>query len=999
MTGNPVMKTGLTPEKPRAYTSTHPSEYVSIDVLRRLNRNEPFVGRDDEMRSLIANLDEVAEGTGRIVTLSGEPGIGKTRCAEELSIAALERNMTVLWGHCHESLATPPYWPWVEALESLMQGLDGEELTRILGRRTSVLTDLLPSLCEKIDDIPALQPISSLEAAQFRLFDALSGLIKTIAGERAVVIVLEDLNWADSQTLEFLEFFATRVGEMPAFILGTYRDVELSRKHPLSSTLGALVRTGAYERIALRRLTDDAMRAYIDGSLGSEVAGERKREVLERTEGNPFFLQETVRQLNDEPNAETIAEGIREALGRRLDRLPQETNELLSIAAIVGRDFTVDMLTWIDDELDVNSRITLLNEAVRLGLIEETATTFGGYRFSHALIQETLLEEIPLTRRVQMHAKVAKALEAHYGDACEEHAAELIYHFTNAQLLLGSDDVVRYAQIAGDRALSTHAFVEAARCFEIGLNCLADAPMDDVKAAISFGMGIACTAGTEALGRQYAEHDRILYLVEAFDFYRESGQTERAIQVATTSSHTPMTETALEMVGSGTIEEARLLCFRGKLLEESGDSNRATEAFDGAMALAERIGDLDLLITVSADRARAVWFWKPVDQTLKLIAESEQISGYGDVFARQSICELAGNVLSMIVGDSEKAQKYYEEAYRISKLTNRRPETVAQVIALHLCDQGKWVEARPFLDESSNLPFSILFRAQIAFETGDRKRGEECLSRLVVPNAPIDKTPGWREFGLAWKIPDLVRLGADRTFLEVAESSALMMLKSQPVLGVSPITSRMVPIYLAHIAAARGNVEATKERYTQVADEINQFSVAKRMRGFILYILADYSGALSEYRAVEAVYEQGNYLPLLAWVRFDIALTLMEIAGADSLQHARAALESAREIAANLGMIVLLKMTEEKKTELVSIEIKPVATDSHGDALPAGLTKREAEVLAHIAAGKTNQEISRDLYISEKTVHTHLTNIFAKLGVSNRTEAATSAIRLGIEPA
>ena len=125
----------------------------------------------------------------------------------------------------------------------------------------------------------------------------------------------------------------------------------------------------------------------------------------------------------------------------------------------------------------------------------------------------------------------------------------------------------------------------------------------------------------------------------------------------------------------------------------------------------------------------------------------------------------------------------------------------------------------------------------------------------------------------------------------------------------------------------------------------------------------------------------------------------MEISDADSLQHARAALESAQEIAADLGMVVLLNKAEEKKTELESIDIRPAATDSHSDALPAGLTKREAEVLAHIAAGKTNQEISRDLFISEKTVHTHLTNIFVKLDVSNRTEAATSAIRLGIEPA
>ena len=236
-------------------------------MLRRFNRDESFVGREKEMQSLRAALESAATGSCRIVTLSGEPGIGKTRCVEELSVVALEQEMIVLWGHCHESLGTPAYWPWTEALELLTQNLEGEDLSRRFGRHASVLADLLPSIREKIPGIETPQPITDPDAAQFRLFHSLSECVRDLASETPMVIVLEDLNWADSQTLRFLEFFSTRVGKMQVLLLGTYRDVELSRKHPLSKTLGSLVRTGTYDRIGLKRFSAAEMQAYLDGSL------------------------------------------------------------------------------------------------------------------------------------------------------------------------------------------------------------------------------------------------------------------------------------------------------------------------------------------------------------------------------------------------------------------------------------------------------------------------------------------------------------------------------------------------------------------------------------------------------------------------------------------------------------------------------------------------------------------------------------------------------------
>ncbi|MFQ6030078.1 MAG: AAA family ATPase [Dehalococcoidia bacterium] len=211
-----------------------------------------FVGRQEEMRELRSTLDDVLAGRGRLVMLAGEPGIGKTRTAEELTDHAATQGFQVLWGRCYEDQGTPPYWPWVQPLRDYVQPASPDQLLSQMGPGAADIAEIISELRNKLPDLeppPALEP----EQARFRLFDSITTFFKNSAQSQPLVLVLDDLHWADRSSLLWLEFLVRNIGRSHLLVLGTYRDVELSRQHPLAETLGELTRGQLLQRLPLRR--------------------------------------------------------------------------------------------------------------------------------------------------------------------------------------------------------------------------------------------------------------------------------------------------------------------------------------------------------------------------------------------------------------------------------------------------------------------------------------------------------------------------------------------------------------------------------------------------------------------------------------------------------------------------------------------------------------------------------------------------------------------------
>jgi predicted ATPase len=308
-----------------------------------------FVGRHREIDLLSEALQHAMTVEGCMVMLVGEPGIGKTRTAEEFSRRASAQSIDVFWGRCYEGEGAPPYWSWIQVIRALLDRLDPDELRSYMGSGISAIAEMVPRVAEVLNDLPPLQRIDDPVSARFRIFDATAGFLKRATQKRPIVIILDDLHWSDGASLLLLEFLAHQLADMRLLIIGTYRDVDVKRTHPLQQTLGDLTRERMFEKILLRGLAADEVNEYVDASAtaGSESIGET---VYTQSEGNPLFMTETIRLFADERRMGMVAErgsmgnrvpdGIREVIGRRLSGLSVSCNTMLTTASIVGREFS-----------------------------------------------------------------------------------------------------------------------------------------------------------------------------------------------------------------------------------------------------------------------------------------------------------------------------------------------------------------------------------------------------------------------------------------------------------------------------------------------------------------------------------------------------------------------------------------------------------------------------------------------------------------------------------
>ncbi|OGO53269.1 MAG: hypothetical protein A2148_09075 [Chloroflexi bacterium RBG_16_68_14] len=379
-----------------------------------------FVGRERELQTLLECWGQAQTGQRRLVLLAGEPGIGKTRLAAEFAVGAHTDGATVLYGRADEE-ALIPCQPFVEALVHNTAAYPADELRARLGTSGAKLATLVSELAEASAGLRReARPEGSAgpEGERYRFFEAVSSLLTEASRVGPLVLVLDDLHWADKPTLLLLRYILRRPEPSPLLILGTYRDTELARTHPLSETLADLRRDRAFERISLKGLDEAEVSALI-GAWGGQPPSAFVRAVYEQTEGNPFFIEELLRHLAEigaiyerEGRLTTdltvarlgIPEGVKEVIGRRLARLSEECNSILTIASVIGREFGLDALERASD-LPGDRLLQSLEEAITASVVSEVPLAVGRYSFSHALIHEALYGELTTTRRVRLHGQ------------------------------------------------------------------------------------------------------------------------------------------------------------------------------------------------------------------------------------------------------------------------------------------------------------------------------------------------------------------------------------------------------------------------------------------------------------------------------------------------------------------------------------------------------------------------------------------------------------------
>jgi DNA-binding winged helix-turn-helix (wHTH) protein/tetratricopeptide (TPR) repeat protein len=591
------------PAEPVAEPPTGTAQPSVGPTLVERSAADAFVGRASELSELRAAADEAIAGHGSIAMLAGEPGIGKTRMAEELEAYASQRGAQVLWGRAREASGTPPYHPWIQIGDAYGRSHDLVSLGLDLGPNARELVRLFPVLPSILPGLEAPDETVDPSSAQFRMFEAFLAFARSASAMQPLVLVLDDLHWADQPTLALLQHLAPELASMRLVVVGTYRDTEVDNAHPLSRALAQLNRERDFTRINLDGLSETEVGDFARQHGDALVPPALVQRVYARTEGNPFFVGQVLQLLTDDgleagdgtPEV-VLPDGVREVLATRLERLSTEALALLHVGAVIGRQFEFNTLRRLIEE-DDDALLELIEEALDARLIEDFERA-GRYRFVHALMQETLLDELSAARQARTHGRVAEALEAGFGDRAEAQAPRLAHHFAESARLNSehAGRTVHYSLLAAGQAEAQSAWDEAARLYE---RCIAFA---DEGSDVEIDLAVARLA----LGRCYhyggAPRAAWRNLLTALDELRARGEWGLAAEAAGLAGaisappdrRVALISTVLEMGGTelSNGKRATLLTTRSMIRVNAGESPEATQGdADEAMAL---LGELEL---------------------------------------------------------------------------------------------------------------------------------------------------------------------------------------------------------------------------------------------------------------------------------------------------------------------------------------------------------------------------------------------------------------------
>jgi DNA-binding SARP family transcriptional activator/tetratricopeptide (TPR) repeat protein len=600
-------------------------------------KRSAFVGRELELAELVGGLDDVFAGHGRLFLLAGEPGIGKSRLADELITHAKGRAARVLVGRCWEAGGAPAYWPWTQALRAYVRESDATALAAQLGAGARELAQIVPDLRRRLPDLSPPAGVEP-EGARFRLFEAIAEFLRNAGEERPIVLMLDDLHAADAPSLLLLRFLARELGPTRMLLLGAYRTVDPLPGQPLSEMLAEVAREPVTRRLSLGGLSESEVAEYLHEAASDMASPQLAAALHGQTEGNPLFVGETVRLLSIEgalsdspdPSRPTIPQSVRDVIARRLTHLSQESNRLLVLASVLGSEFVLDVLARLGDISD-DELLEWLDEAIDARVVSDVPGSPGRLRFAHVLIRDTLYDGLTSARRLRLHKRAVAALEQLNDERPGPHLAELAHHSTAAGEHVKG---LRYARQAANRALELLAYDEAARLFELALGALAKQPPVDpaTRTELLLARGDALAkAGSmaDARGMFLAACDlaRTTRLPEGFARaalgYGGNPGWQRA---AGDNRLVPLLEEALRVLGEDApLLRARLLArLAGALRDEPSLEPRSSLSRE-AVEIARRLGDKETVAYTLTSLFMATW-GPDVDELVTIAEEVDRLA-------------------------------------------------------------------------------------------------------------------------------------------------------------------------------------------------------------------------------------------------------------------------------------------------------------------------------------------------------------------------------------
>ena len=981
-----------------------------------------FVGREPERGLLRRLVDGAVAGRGGLAAIAGEPGIGKTRLTEEVAAEAVSGGMRVLIGHCEERQGSPPYLPFAEILETAQRRLAVADFQLVLGDAAGEMARLLPGLRRSWPSLPAPLALPPEQERRY-LFTNITEVLERLASLAPLMVVLEDLQWADEATLLLVEHLARRVADMPLLMLATYRHTELDLGGALARTLEELLRTGSSYRLLLRPLDIAETAAMLLSVSGQEVPASAVVLIHGVGNGNPFFTEELFRHMAEEgllveragswhfapTTVVSVPPGVHLVIERRLCRLTAGVRDVLTVAAAIGPVFSFALMQELADMGD-DALLEALEEAARAHLVVSAAAgPEAGFGFGHELTRQTLLERLSSPRRQALHLRVADAMERLYAGRLAERAPDIASQLLLAGSAADAGRCVRFLMLAGDRALAAAAFEDALAQFDQVLALLPAGPGRQ-GADARFRRGLAL----RGLGKWDAA---LASFTESLDEYTRLGDltavghlcAELALQLLYArrfgECQAILTRGLAAAGDAVSADRVQLLCVSGRLVSLAGDFGRGEELIQLSVSAAEQLGDRRLLGVALFASTMHHWAWAQPARALASADRAAELTG-----AAGALWDLADGLPFV----------------QLAQVLAGRPDDVVRL--------GGVVEplARR-LGHHGALMAAGRARLLAAITAGDLARVEALAARdlELCEEAGLPWSPdsyAWLGLAAFWRgdwpaaldafsegmrrerqgmVAGACRAGTVLVLGHLGERARCRAMLSDPALdlparGHASSLGQWTGLLMATEALALlGAREQAATHYDLVLEAMTAGNVMRGYDNRLLHAVAGVAAAAGgRWETAEDHFRRGLDLAEALPHRLDqadirrlYALMLAERGHTGDRTLARQLLAGAAARYRQIGMPRHLHLAQ----TLLADPRRDHTTRAKRTPQAQALTRREAQVLSLPASGRTSKEVAGQLSLSVTTVQRHIANIYAKIGVRNRAEATAYALRRGLE--
>ncbi len=965
--------------------------------------NGEFVGREREIAAFRRAFDRMLAGRRQIITLGGEPGIGKTRLAEALAAMAEDLGAVVLWGRCYEEPGAPPYWPWVQILREFVEASSLSELRRLIGRHTNRLVALLPELAGMLG-IPDDTVHAPQEAGQgrFLAFDAVSRMFRRAAEQVPIVLIIDNAHWSDKASLALLEYVGRELAHSSVLVLCTYRDTEIGRDNPLLETLGIFGGGDAVTRLRLAGLEREAIADLASCVLGKRLQQKIVTEIDRQTDGNPLFVIELLKVLIDEsrhagiePIEVRIPDGVREAIGRRLSRLSTSVNQLLRAASVIGRRFEERELAQVAD-VNIETVLAGLDSAMAAGFIERDKAGRHARRFTHALIRETLYNEIPTPDRLRLHGLAGDALASLDPAHAQQRLSQIAHHYFESAMLGNVDKAIDFAIRAGHEAMRLDAYEAAVTQYDrvirlseqhaLGGNAKRQAILWKSRALL--GTGDICGA-TEVLiasigdGNNFEDAEWLAEVATQWVFLQADEMQVRQL---------PVLRQLLQLLPEGDgPARAKVLAALAFAERTLGDVSRVQPRVNESIAMARRVGDA-LTLSHCLRSAMLALHGNPetLGLRLELGAEFIAIVPAGDHCEQlaQASYQQAFNLLEAgRIDELEYVLDSYErlDAARIG-MHEHRTRSFRVMLAML---RGEYQGLEEKLDELRGIGRKTVrniaegvYGAQMFALQRDLGKLDE-LAPLIETFSAAPKQKTWTP-GLMICLAEIGKLEAARCELEYLAENGFDKIPADDLrlttliycaetcclLNDADYARRLLPLLMPYAGTFASH------------PTVVCFGSADLYLGMLSATAGDSASAQRFFEMAIRANTSARAWPWLARSYYQFGRSFRSSGDPETGRRAERLLREAEQLAGNLGM------------EGLAANIgRELHGDDTGESYPDGLTVREVDVLRLIAIGRSNKDIGKVLSISLNTVATHVRNILVKTECANRTEAAGYANR------